>query len=573
MSIDIRKELAKRLAPHFETSEDRIYSLLEVPPRPDFGDFAIPCFSFASVLKKDPSNIASLIQDRVNQDLSEGAGIIKNVVSRGPYLNVFIDRSYFIRNVVGELTRNDFEDIRSIGNGKTVVIDFSSPNIAKPFGIGHLRSTVIGNSLKKIFSFLGYRVVGINHLGDWGTQFGKLITAIKRWGSEEELESAEDPVEYLYRIYVKFHSEAEKNPSLDDEARLWFKKLESGDEEAKRLWERFRNLSLDEFKRIYRRIGVEFEYYTGESFYSSMLDETIDLIKSKGITKVSDGALIVPFEDSSIPPALLRKRDGTTLYITRDIAAALYRFKTFHFDLALYVVGSPQTLHFKQLFKVLELMGMEWYACCHHIPFGQIRFADGVMSTRKGNIVFLEDVLDRAVELALHIIEEKNPFLEEKRSVAESVGIGSIIFNDLKNYRIKDINFDWDEIVNFDGETGPYLQYTHARSSSLLKKYFDQYGGLEFDPEINFGEEGYQLSLLLNDFEPIVLKSAEEFEPSIISRYLLDVASQFNSFYNAYRVISDDRELSRSRALIVACVKKVLKAGLELLGIEALEEM
>jgi arginyl-tRNA synthetase len=573
MSIDIRKELAKRLAPHFETQEDRIYSLLEVPPRPDFGDFAIPCFYFASILKKDPSNIASSIQDRVNQDLSEGAGIIKKVVSRGPYLNIFIDRSFFIRNVVGELTRNDFEELRSIGNGKTVVIDFSSPNIAKPFGIGHLRSTVIGNSLKKIFSFLGYRVVGINHLGDWGTQFGKLITAIKRWGSEKELESAENPVEYLYRIYVKFHSEAEKNPSLDDEARLWFKKLESGDEEARRLWERFRNLSIDEFKRIYKRIGVEFEYYTGESFYSSMLDETIDLIKSKGITKVSDGALIVPFDDPGIPPALLRKRDGTTLYITRDIAAALYRFKTFHFDLALYVVGSPQTLHFKQLFKVLELMGLKWHACCHHIPFGQIRFADGAMSTRKGNIVFLEDVLDRAVELALHIIEEKNPSLEEKRSVAESVGIGSIIFNDLKNYRIKDINFDWDEMINFDGETGPYLQYTHTRSSSLLKKYADQYGNLEFDPSINFGEEGYQLCLLLNEFEPTVLKSTEEFEPSIISRYLLDLASQFNSFYNAYRVISDDRELSRARALLVACVKKVLKTGLELLGIEALKEM
>lgn len=573
MSIDIRKELAKKLAPYFETTEDRLYSLLEVPPRLDFGDFAVPCFSFASSLKKDPSTIASLIEDKVNRALLEGAGIIKKVVTSGPYLNIFIDRAFFIRNMVLELIKNDFKDLRSIGSGKTVIIDFSSPNIAKPFGIGHLRSTVIGNSLKKIYSFLGYRVVGINHLGDWGTQFGKLITAIKRWGSEDELENAEDPVEYLYRIYVKFHSEAEKNPSLEDEARLWFKKLEIGDEEARRLWERFKNMSIDEFKRIYRRLGVEFEYYTGESFYSSMLDETIDFIKSKGITEVSDGALIVSFDDPGISPALLRKSDGTTLYITRDIAAAMYRFKTFNFDLALYVVGSPQTLHFKQLFKILELMGLEWYTCCHHIPFGQIRFVGGAMSTRRGNIIFLEDVLNRAVELAIRIIDEKNPSLEEKRSVAESVGIGSIIFNDLKNYRIKDINFNWDEIINFDGETGPYLQYTHARSCSLLKRYVDQYGNLEFDPGLDFGEEGYGLCLILNEFETTLLKSAEEFEPSIISRYLLDLASRFNGFYNAYRVISEDRELSRSRALIVACVKKVLKIGLELLGIEALEKM
>ena len=468
------------------------------------------------------------------------------------------------------MIKKGFDSINLYGKEKTVVIDYSSPNIAKPFGIGHLRSTVIGNSLKKIFKFLGYNVIGINHLGDWGTQFGKLITAYKKWGNEKELKV--EPVKYLYSLYVKFHKEAEKNPDLEDEAREWFAKLEKGDSEAKALWNQFCKVSLDDFKRIYQRLNVEFEYYMGESFYSKMLNETIEKIIDCGITEISEGALIVPLDDD-LPPALLRKKDGSTLYITRDIAAAIYRYNHFKFDLMLYVVGSPQALHFKQMFKVLEKMGEEWFKKCYHVPFGHISFENEAMSTRKGNIILLEDVIDKTVSLALKTIEEKNPDITNKDKIAEAVGIGAIIFNDLKNSRIKDIVFDWDEILNFNGETGVYLQYTHARISSLIRKFEEKYGDLEYKSELEYNEELFSFVMKLNEFEDIVLKASENFEPSIISRYLLELASVFNSFYNRYRFITEDYESALSRILAAFSVKTVLGKGLELLGIEAIEEM
>jgi len=431
---------------------------------------------------------------------------------------------------------------------------------------------VIGNALKKIYSFLGYRVIGINHLGDWGTQFGKLITAYKRWGDERGLEN--NPIRFLYGLYVRFHREVKEIPALEDEAREWFRRLEQGDEESKRLWKQFTELSLRDFQRIYRRLGVEFEYYTGESFYGSMLEATVEKIVKSGITEISEDALVVPLEDMS--PALLRKKDGSTLYITRDIAAAVYRYDTFHFDLALYVVGSPQQLHFRQVFRVLEKMGMPWYSRCHHVPFGQIRFKEGAMSTRRGNIVFLEDVMDRACALAEEIIEEKNPDIRDRRKVAEAVGVGSIIFNDLKNYRLKDITFNWDEVLNFNGETGVYLQYTHARISSLLKKFSDRYGDITLNSDLEYTDNDrtiYAVVLTINDFERAVLRAAQEFEPSIIARYLLELAARFNAFYTTHRVITDNKALSFSRALVVLAVKKVLKKGLELLGIDAVEQM
>jgi len=569
MGINIKNKLSTHLSAVLSVSADKLLSLIEIPPDPLFGDFAVPCFSFARDTENPPAHIASEFELLFSKK-SQNSEIIQDVRAQGPYLNLFLNKGYIVREITRDIVRSQFETLHEYGKGRIVVIDYSSPNIAKPFGVGHLRSTVIGSSLKKIFTFLGYKVIGVNHLGDWGTQFGKLITAFKRWGDESELKS--DTIKYLYNLYVKFHSEAAKDTALEDEARMWFNRLENKDPEAMILWERFKDHSLAEFKKIYERLGVEFEHYTGESFYSSMLDAAIEKAKACGITDESEGALIVPLNED-MPPALLKKSDDSTLYFTRDIAAALYRHRTFNFDIALYVVGSPQALHFKQLFKVIKAMGISWYKNCHHVPFGQVRFEDRSMSTRQGNVVFLEEVLDKAVKLALGIIQEKNPALQNKENIAEAVGVGSIIFNDLKNNRIKNITFKWDEILNFSGETGPYLQYTYARSNSLLKKFKEKYGEVEFKKDLPWGDEGYSVCLLINDFEDTVMRASKEFEPSIISRYLLDIASQFNSFYNSHRVITDDSSLSLARALIVKGVNKVLKQGLTLLGINPVNEM
>jgi arginyl-tRNA synthetase len=571
MSVDIRGILSRLLGDFVDIPVDQIRSLLEVPPDTSFGDYALPCFTLAKILRKNPAEIAQNLKETLESNLGT-AGIVSGVEAKGAYLNLFINRSVMVGTILSDLFDTEYSQLRTEGRGKTVVIDYSSPNIAKPFGIGHLRSTVIGHALGNIYRFLGYRVIGINHLGDWGTQFGKLITAFKRWGREEEL-SGEDPIRYLYELYVRFHSESEKSVDLEDEARNWFNRLESGDSDAQNLWERFKELSLAEFTRIYDRLGVSFDHFTGESFYSDRLDAAIERIEKSGITELSDGALIVPLDDEELPPALLKKSDGSTLYLTRDLAAAFYRYDTFHFDLALYVVGTPQSLHFRQLFRVLEKLGQSWWERCHHVPFGQIRFEDSSMSTRKGNIIFLEEVLDRAVGLALETIVEKNPDLPNREAVAESVGVGAVIFNDLKNSRIRDIVFDWDEIINFNGETGVYLQYTHARACSLLKKYAEVYGTVHLPEVLEMGDEGYALVTHLNAFEETVLRASGEFEPSIIARYLLELASEFNSFYNLHRVISDDAAQSLSRALVVCVVRNTLRYGLELLGIDAVEEM
>ncbi len=567
MSVDIRGIISERISEILDVPRDLLREIIEVPPNRNYGDYAFPCFRFAQQYKKSPPDIASIFEKKLVENISR-LKEISSVKAVGPYLNIFLDRSFISDRIVAEILEKDFS-ISSKGLGKTVVIDYSSPNVAKPFGIGHLRSTVIGNSLKNIFSFLGYRVIGINHLGDWGTQFGKLITAYKNWGDEDKL--SENPVEYLYQLYVRFHREAENNPELEEDARMWFKKLEEGDSEARSLWRRFRELSIEEFKRIYSRLGVDFDYYTGESFYEPMLGKVVEMIKNSEISELSDGALIVPLED--MPPALIQKKDGATLYLTRDIAAAVYRYEQYRFDLALYVVGAPQSLHFKQLFSVLKKLGYEWYRNCHHVPFGHIRFEDESMSTRKGNIILLEEVLNKAVDLALKIIEEKNPSLENKSEIAEAVGIGAVIFNDLKNSRIKDIVFRWDEVLNFDGETGPYVQYTYARIRSLLAKYNLEYGVPLYREGLRFGEEVYPIVFLLNQFEDVVLRAASEFEPSIISRFVLDVCSEFNSFYNKYRVIGEESDVSLTRALVVKGVEKILYNSLNMLGIKPVENM
>ncbi len=569
MSVNIKEKLAEELSAALSIPEHRFLSLIETPPDSTFGDFAVPCFSFAKEMKKPPARIAEEFGMLLDAGGVHGKRI-RQTQPCGPYLNIFIDRGSVVRDIVKDILIADFPSIRRLGAGKTVVIDYSSPNIAKPFGIGHLRSTVIGNALRKIFSYLGYKVVGINHLGDWGTQFGKLITAFLKWGDETALKS--DPIHYLFSLYVRFHAEAEKDPALEDEARAWFQRLEKKDREAVFLWTRFRDLSLTDFTRIYDRLGVSFDFHTGESFYDDMINETIEWVKACGITDESEGALIVPL-GNDMPPALLKKRDDTTLYLTRDISAALYRYEKFRFDLALYVVGSPQTLHFKQVFRVLDLMKCACAGNCRHVPFGQIRFEDGAMSTRRGNVVFLEDVLDKAVDLARRIIEEKNPELGNKHEVAEAVGVGAVIFNDLKNSRIKDVTFNWDDVLNFNGETGPYVQYTYARACSLLRKFSQAYFSPEFEEGLHFGEEGYEVCVMLNRFEDTVVRASKEFEPSLISRLLLDISSQFNNFYNTHRVITDDRDLSLSRALVARGVKKVLNQGMELIGVVPVEEM
>ncbi|MHA1898622.1 MAG: arginine--tRNA ligase, partial [Promethearchaeota archaeon] len=457
-----------------------------------------------------------------------------------------------------------------IGHNRNIVIDYSSPNIAKPFGIAHIRSTVIGNSLCKIFEKLGYRSIGINHLGDWGTQFGKLMVAYMKWGDEKKLK--EDGIDYLVKIYVEFGEKAKTEPGLVEEARKWFKKLEDGDPKAVSLWELFREMSLEEFNKYYEELGIKFDYIQGESFYNDKLDETIEYIKSKVPTELSEGALIVDLKSKGIKvPLLLRKSDGATTYHTRDLAAALYRLRTFDPEKILYVVGTPQTLHFKQLFAVLEMAG-EDPAKFVHVNFGNMTYGGEMMSTRRGNFVPLKDVINKAISMAEEIINEKNPDLENKKEIAKQVGIGAIIFGDLSNDRTRDIDFSWERSINFDGETAPYLQYTHARICSILRKS-DIKPDNKIDPYLLKEDIEYELVKILSDFPNVIKSAAESYKPNLIANYLIKLAQAFNKFYNAYKVLVDDLELKKARLLLIDSIRIVIKNGLALLGIEAPEKM
>lgn len=552
------------LSKHLKQEPEQIAGDLETPPNPEMGDFAFPCFKLAKIQKNSPAKIAQSLADTLDP-----GEFFEKIEARGPYLNFFCNKEKLaeqtITSVLGE--RQNYGRLET-GQGKTVVIDFSAPNIAKPFGIGHLRSTVIGHALYRIFHALGYRCVGINHLGDWGTQFGKLISAFLQWGDGERLNS--DPINYLYELYVRFHREAESRPELEDDARTWFKKLEDGDETAQKLWLRFRELSLAEFMRVYKLLGVDFDSYQGESFYNEMLDDTVDMVKEKGLTKLSEGALVVELEDEDMPPCLLRKQDGATLYATRDLCAAIYRWQMYKFDKLLYVVGADQKLHFQQVFAVLKKMGYDWSERCVHVPFGLIRFKDGKMSTRQGTLVFLEDVLNRAVELADSIIREKNPGLVNKEEVARQVGIGAIIFGDLANDRIKDIEFDWDKILDFSGETAPYIQYSHARICSILRKT-DAYDN--YDARLLVNEEEQQLIRSLARFPETISRAAEVYKPSVLARYLVDLAKDFNRFYHQCPVLQADEETKKARLALIDSVRQVLENGLYILGIAAPKEM
>ena len=542
-------------------SEEELTSLLETPKDSAMGDIALPCFRFAKALRKSPVQIAEQLQnDFINCDFFE------SVQAVGGYLNFKFNRKEVAKKLFEVDKAAESYGAASEGAGKTICIDYSSVNIAKPFHIGHLSTTVIGGALYRIFEKLGYRVVGINHLGDWGTQFGKMIVAYNMWGNKEEVER--DGVLALNKIYVKFHKEAEKNPALDDEARAWFRKIEEGDKTALELFYWFKDITLAEVGNIYDRLKIKFDSYAGESFYNDKMQPVLDTLKQKGLLVEDNGALIVKLDEYDMPPCLLVKADGATLYATRDLAAAYYRKATYDFYKCFYVVAYQQNLHFRQIFKVLELMGFSDYADLEHINFGMVSLEDGAMSTRGGRVVWLKEVLDKAVEKALAIIKEKNPNAENADEVANSVGVGAVIFSALWNNRIKDIVFSFDKVLNFDGETAPYVQYTHARCCSLLRK-----GGEPDMSNINFAsisnDEGYEVVKAILAFPSAVKQAAEHREPCIVSRQIVEIAEKFNRFYIDNRVVDSAEDEKDARLLLAKVTAQTIKAGLSLLGIEA----
>ncbi|HOO22093.1 MAG TPA: arginine--tRNA ligase [Clostridia bacterium] len=548
-------------------SEQEILDTLTVPNDPKMGDYCLPCFKFAKVLRKNPAVIANEIAESVTLQSP-----IVSVTAVNGYVNFVTDKLYTAKKVVGEILENggNYAD-SDFGKGKTICIDYSSINIAKPFHIGHLCTTVIGGSLYKIYKKLGYNCVGINHLGDWGTQFGKLIVAFKMWSSEEELK--EKGMKVLTEIYVKYHEESEKDPSLDDKAREWFRKIEENDGEAMRFFNMFKDITINEVQKTYKRLKINFDSYNGESFYNDKMQPVIDKLEEKKLLVESDGARIVDLSAYGMPPCLIVKADGATLYATRDLAAAYYRKETYDFYKCLYVVAYQQNLHFRQWIKVIELLGEPWHSSLIHVPFGMVSLEDGAMSTRKGKVVLLEDVLNKAVEKSLKIIEEKNPGLENKEDVAEKVGVGAVIFSTLYNNRIKDIVFSYDKVLNFDGETGPYVQYTNARCNSVLEKVGDvDFAQADFDAINN--DEGNAVVAALESFGQVLFDATEKFEPCYVSRYLVNLCQSYNKFYLAHRIVNAETQGARiARAMLTKCVHTVIEEGLRLLGISAPEKM
>ena len=545
---------------------EEIVALIEVPPNKDMGDFAFPCFKLAKVFRKAPNMIAAELSEKI-----EAKGVISNVTPLGGYINFFVNKSQLAETVIKDvLTKKEKYGHSDLGKDKTIVIDFSSPNIAKPFHIGHIRTTVIGNALYKIYDSQGYNTVRINHLGDYGTQFGKLIVAFKLWGNKEAVEA--NPIPELLKLYIQFHDEAEKHPEMEDEARAWFTKLENGDKEAKELWQWFRDESLKEFARVYDLLDIEFDSYNGESFYSDKMDRVIDIIKDKGLLQESQGTNIVDLEEYNMPPALITKNDGSTLYMTRDLAAALYRKENYDFEKCIYVVGSQQSLHFQQLFKVLELVGFEWAKDMVHVPFGMVALEEGTMSTRKGRVVFLEDVLKQAIEKTKETMLAKNPNALNVDEIAKQVGVGAVVFQELSNSRIKDYTFSWSRTLSFEGETGPYVQYTHARCCAVLRKAEE-----EVTTDINYellnDVDSAEVLKVIASFNKTILNAMRKNEPHIITRFVLDLAQAFNKFYHDNSILVEDAELRKARLALVAATRQALENGLKLLGMQAPERM
>ncbi len=558
--MDFKKKVVDLVSEQVDLPKEKISMLIERPKNPKMGDYAFPAFALAKIEHKNPALIAKDIAEKISDDN------FTSIQAVGPYVNFAIDHAKLVNATLNDvLTEKEHFGDQKLGEGN-VPIDMSSPNIAKPMSMGHLRSTVIGNSIAKTLEKVGYTPIKINYLGDYGTQFGKLITAYRLWGNEEDVKK--DPITNLFHYYVKFHEEAEKDPKLEDEGRAAFKKLENGDEEEIKLWKWFREVSLQEFNRIYKELGVTFDSYNGEAFFNDKMQPVVDELREKGLLEESRGAQVVKLgEDEN--PALILKSDGSSLYMTRDLAAALYRKKEYDFVMSLYVAGGEQTGHFKQLKQVLKKMGYDWSDNIHHIPFGLITQGGKKLSTRKGNVVFLDQVLKDAVSLAEQQIEEKNPNLSNKKQVAHDVGVGAVVFHDLKNDRMDNFDFDLEEVVRFEGDTGPYVQYTNARAQSILRKANKE---ISMDNLSLNDDWSFAVAKALADFPAIVEKASEKFEPSIIAKYALDLSKKFNKYYANVRILDEDDQLNARLALVQA-TSIVLTEALRLLGVNAPKEM
>ena len=565
----MKKKICKFIAGSLgNISEREVAELIEIPPEDKMGDFALPCFSFAKILHRNPKAIAEELKEAM-QEVQSDLEINKLETING-YLNIFMNRSKYIQYWLDKMKMPDLGIIKT-GTGRTICMDYSSPNIAKNFHVGHLRTTVIGNSLYKIYEKLGYQVVRINHLGDWGTQFGKLIVAYKKWSDETAVK--EEGIEELLRIYVKFNTEAEKNPDLLKEARNWFVKMEQAEEEAIEIWKWFKEISLLEYARVYELLGVSFDYYTGESFYCDKVPSLIEELKNKVLLKKSQGATIIDLSQYDMPPCLITKSDGGSIYHSRDIAAIFYRKETYQFDKCLYVTGLEQSLHFKQIFKVIEVMGYDWADTLIHVPYGLVSLKGEKLSSRKGNIIYAEDILNEAIERAYHLIQEKNPDLSDKEETAKKVGVGAVIFHDLFNQRIKNVDFSWEAVLSFDGTTGPYIQYTYARAKSILRKNKDniQYENIDFDVLVE--DMSYSLIKTLSGYEDVINNAAERYEPSVVARYLVAVAASFNKFYHECPILQAEEKVKKARLVLVDLVQMVILDACSLLGLSCPEEM
>ena len=567
--MDYKKYIAEKIQIDGVTQEE-LYELIALPPNTEVGDYALPCFKFAKLMRKSPVMIAEELKNSIMSDnIVMSDGVLSEVSAVNGYLNFKINKGSFVRSTLDKiLAEGDGYGASAMGAGKTVCIDYSSINIAKPFHIGHLSTTVLGGALYRIFNFLGYKAVGINHLGDYGTQFGKLISAYKRWGDKETIEKG--GIRALNELYVRFHKEAEEHPEYDDEARAYFKRIEQGDEECLALFHWFKELTLKDVQKIYDMLDIRFDSYAGESFYSDKMQPIVDELREKGLLVESRGAQVVDLEAYNMTPCIILKSDGSSLYATRDMAAATYRKNVYDFDKCLYVVAYQQNLHFKQFFKVLELMGKEWAKDLVHVAYGMVSLEEGVMSTRKGNVVFLEDVIKKCIEKAYTIIDEKNPNLENKQDVAQKVGVGAVIFGALYNSKIKDIVFSYDKVLNFDGETSVYVQYTCARANSVLQK-----GGKATEytvPEL--AAEEVELVKAIAAFPETVENAAEKYEPSYIARFAVDVAQKFNKFYfNCKILAAEDENTKNFRLALTEATLQALKNAFSLLGIGIPDKM
>ena len=566
--MNFKEHIIDKLTELTDLDRDIISKAVETPPDEKLGDLAFPCFPLAKVMRKAPPVIANELKEQLSSD-----EYIEKIDAVGGYLNFFYSREAFIKDTVGAVMKAGEDWGKSdIGNGKTVLVEYSSPNIAKPFHIGHLFSTAVGNSLARIYKFLGYDVESLNHLGDWGTQFGKLISAYKRWGDAKVIEK--DPINELLKIYVKFHEEAEKDPSLEDEAREYFKKLEDGDPETTELWKYFKDQSLVEFKRVYDMLGVSFDSYNGEAFYSDKMDEVVDILRDKGLLTESEGAQVVDLSDMNMPPCIILKSDGATIYATRDIAAALYRHRTYNFDKNIYVVGLPQSLHFRQIFETMKRAGWEWSENCVHVGFGLVKLPGKNMSTRHGDVVFLEDVLNESIEKTRSIIENNGSNVDDIDDVSKKIGIGAVLYTFLKNSREKDIVFSWDTMLDFDGESAPYCMYGYARGRSILRRAEGiDYSNADLSKAVS--EDAYTLVKMINAYGDAVADAAEKNEPFYVNRYVTGLVKAFNKFYNTNPIMRDDvdEETKKARLAIVDATCGIIKSALNLLGIEVVESM